>query len=110
MANIPGLIITENANTALSKGVAVIYGTGGVIVSTLNAKKIVGVITEDVAIDKAARVQVNGLAYAKLGGTVTAGMALAVTAAGLFVDASTNPVIAIARKAGVSGDLIEVSL
>jgi 3-deoxy-D-manno-octulosonic acid (KDO) 8-phosphate synthase len=110
MSNIPGLIISENANSALSKGVAVTFASGGVALTALNAKKIVGVVTEDVAIDMTASVQVNGLAYAKLGGTVTAGMALAVTAAGLFVDASTNPVVAIARKAGVSGDLIEVSL
>jgi len=110
MANIPGLIISENANTALSQGVAVIYGTGGVIVSTLNAKIIVGTITEDVAINKTARIQTNGVTLVKLGGTVTAGMPLAVTAVGLFVDASTNPAMAMARKAGVSGDLIEAIL
>lgn len=110
MANIPGLIISENANVALNRGEAVIFGTGGVILSTLNAKKIVGVVVDTVAIDKTARVQVNGLATVKLGGTVTVGMPLAVTAAGLFVDASTNTPVAIARKAGVSGDLIEASL
>lgn len=110
MANIPGLIISENANVALNQGEAVIFGTGGVILSTLNAKKIVGVVTDTVAINKTARVQANGIALAKLGGTVTAGMALAVTAAGLFVDAGVNTPVAIARKAGVSGDLIEVSL
>lgn len=110
MANIPGLIISENANVALNQGEAVIFGTGGVILSTLNAKKIVGVVTDTVALNKTARVQANGIALAKLGGTVTAGMALAVTAAGLFVDAAANQPVAIARKAGVSGDLIEVSL
>lgn len=110
MANIPGLIISENANVALNQGEAVIYGTGGVILSTLNAKIIVGVVTETVAINKTARVQVTGLALVKLGGTVIVGMPLAVTAAGLFVDASTNPAMAMARKAGVSGDLIEAIL
>lgn len=110
MANIPGLIISENANVALNQGEAVIFGSGGVGLSTLNAKKIVGVVVDTVAINKTARVQTNGIALAKLGGTVTAGMDLAVTAAGVFVDASTNPVVAIARKAGVSGDLIEVAL
>ena len=73
MANIPGLIISENANVALNQGEAVIFGTGGVILSTLNAKKIVGIVTDTVAINKTARVQVNGIALAKLGGTVTAG-------------------------------------
>lgn len=37
-------------------------------------------------------------------------MPLAVTAAGLFVDASTNPVVATARKASVSGEIIEAML
>lgn len=110
MAYIPGLVITEIALATLSRGVAVTYGTNGVQAPAVSAKGIVGVLTEDVTSGNAAEIQVNGLANVKLGGTVTPGMYLAVTAAGLFVDASTNTPVAIARKAGVNGDVIEAML
>lgn len=48
MANIPGLITSEVANVDLTRGVAVIYGTGGVILSLINSPALAGVVIDDV--------------------------------------------------------------
>lgn len=111
----PLLIGAFKADGVIAKGKAVKLGTDSEHVAkcTAASDKVIGLLADDVAAaEDACEVVLIGGAKGLLGGTVSAGDALASDANGKLVATTTggDKVVGMAMESGVDGDLISVLL